>query len=75
MLIASNGLLSRRLGHTEMSVYLMQLTKLTPVALICEMLDSETYTALSVKKAKSYAQENAIAFLDGNELLEFSKVH
>ncbi|MGI0040972.1 MAG: 3,4-dihydroxy-2-butanone-4-phosphate synthase, partial [Nitrosopumilaceae archaeon] len=75
VLIAKNGLLSNRLGHTEMSIYLMGLSKLSPVATICEMLDSELYTALSVEKAKKYAKENAIPFLDGEELLEFSKVH
>lgn len=75
VLIAKNGLLSNRLGHTEMSIYLMGLSKLSPVATICEMLDSELYTALSVEKAKKYAKENAIPFLDGKELLEFSKVH
>jgi len=75
ILIAQNGLLSNRLGHTEMSVYLMELAKLSPVAVICEMLDSESYTALSVEKATKYAKENAIPFLEGKELLEFSKVH
>jgi 3,4-dihydroxy 2-butanone 4-phosphate synthase len=75
VLIAKNGLLSKRLGHTEMSVYLMELAKLSPAAAICEMLDSESYTALSVEKAKQYAKENAIPFLEGNDLLEFSKVH
>ena len=75
VLIAKNGLLSNRLGHTEMSIYLMGLSKLSPVAAICEMLDSELYTALSVEKAKKYAKENAIPFLEGKELLEFSKVH
>jgi 3,4-dihydroxy 2-butanone 4-phosphate synthase len=75
VLIAQNGLLSNRLGHTEMSIYLMNLSNLTPVAAICEMLDSESYAALSVEKARKYAQENAIPFLEGKELLEFSKVH
>ncbi|HSD04943.1 MAG TPA: 3,4-dihydroxy-2-butanone-4-phosphate synthase [Nitrosopumilaceae archaeon] len=75
VLIAKNGLLSKRLGHTEMSVYLMELAKLSPTAAICEMLDSESYTALSVEKAKKYAKENAIPFLEGKDLLEFSKVH
>ncbi len=75
VLIAQNGLLSNRLGHTEMSVYLMEVAKLSPAAAICEMLDSESYTALSVEKAKKYAKENAIPFLEGKELLEFSKVH
>lgn len=75
LLIAKNGLLSKRLGHTEMSVYLMELAKLSPVAAICEMLDSESYAALSVEKAKKYAKENAIPFLEGKDLIEFSKVH
>jgi len=29
---------------------------------------------LSVEKAKKYAAENAIPFIDGKELYEFSKV-
>ena len=75
LLIASNGLLSQRLGHTEMSIYLMKLAKLSPISVICEMLDSQTYTALSVKKAKKFANENALTLLDGNDLLELSRIH
>ena len=75
LLIASNGLLSSRTGHTEMSVYLAQLAKLSPITAICEMMDSETYSALSVDKAEKYAKENAIPFIDGKELLEFAKVN
>jgi len=75
LLIASNGLLAKRQGHTEMSVYLTQLANLTPVTAICEMMDSETYSALSVEKAQKYAKQNAIPFIDGKELLEYSKVH
>lgn len=75
VLIAKNGLLSKRLGHTEMSIYLMETAKLCPVAAICEMLDSDSYTALSVEKAKKYAKENVIPFIEGKELLEFFKVY
>lgn len=75
LLIASEGLLSKRQGHTEMSVYLTKLANLSPVTAICEMMDAETYTALSVAKAKKYAKQNAIPFVDGKELLEYSKVH
>ena len=39
------------------------------------MMDSETYSALSVDKAEKYSKENAIPFIDGKELLEFSKVN
>lgn len=75
LLLASSGLLASRQGHTEMSVYLADLAKLTPVTAICEMMDSQTYSALSVEKAIKFAKENAIPFIDGKELLEFSKVH
>jgi len=75
LLIASEGLLSNRLGHTEMSVYLTSLAGLSPVAVICEMLDSETYTALSIEKAKKYAKENTIPYFDGGELVKLAKEH
>jgi 3,4-dihydroxy 2-butanone 4-phosphate synthase len=75
LLLASNGLLASRKGHTEMSVYLAELAKLTPVTAICEMMDSQTYSALTVEKAQKFAKENAIPFVNGKELLEFSKVH
>ncbi len=75
VLIAANGLLSNRRGHTELSIYLTELAKLNPVSAICEMMDAETYSALSVEKAKKYAKQNAIPFIDGKELLEYAKVH
>ena len=50
------------------------MSKLQPVSAICEMMDAETYAALSVEKAKKYAKENAIPFIDGKALYEFSKV-
>lgn len=75
LLLASNGLLAKRQGHTEMSVYLAGLAELTPVTAICEMMDSETYSALTVEKAQKFAKANAIPFIDGKELLEFSRVH
>ena len=75
LLIASKGLLAKRQGHTEMSVYLTQIAGLTPVTAICEMMDAETYTALSIDKAEKYAKQNAIPLINGKELLEFAKVH
>jgi 3,4-dihydroxy 2-butanone 4-phosphate synthase len=75
VLLASDGLLSSRKGHTEMSIYLAKLANLFPITTICEMMDSQTYSALSVKKAEKYAKENAIPFVDGKELLEFSRVN
>ena len=75
LLIASKGLLNSRQGHTVMSVYLAQIAGLTPVTAICEMMDAETYTALSVDKAEKYAKQNGIPLIDGKELLEYAKVH
>jgi 3,4-dihydroxy 2-butanone 4-phosphate synthase len=75
LLIASKGLLAKRQGHTEMSVYLTQIAGLIPVTAICEMMDAETYIALSIDKAEKYAKQNAIPLIDGKELLEFAKVH
>ncbi len=75
LLIASKGLLVNRQGHTEMSVYLARIAELTPVTAICEMMDAETYSALSFEKAQKYAKQNAIPFVDGKELIEYAKVH
>ncbi|MGI0065664.1 MAG: 3,4-dihydroxy-2-butanone-4-phosphate synthase [Nitrosotalea sp.] len=73
LLIASEGLLSNRLGHTEMSIYLMKLAGLSQVTAICEMLDSQTYAALSTEKAKKYAKDNAIPYFDGTDLVKLVK--
>jgi len=75
LLITAQGLLKNRQGHTEMSVYLTQIAGLTPVTAICEMMDAETYSALSVEKAAKYAKQNAIPFVDGSKLIEYAKVH
>ena len=74
-MIASKGLLETRQGHTEMSIYLAKLAGLTPVTAICEMMDAETYTALSIEKAEKYAKQNGIPLIDGKELVEYSKVN
>jgi len=74
LLVASEGLLNKRQGHTEMSVYLSKIAGLTPVTAICEMMDAETYTALSFEKAAKYAKQNAIPLIDGKELVEYAKV-
>jgi len=75
LLIASKGLLASRQGHTEMSVYLTQIADLTPVTAICEMMDAETYSALSVDKAEKFGKQNGIPLIDGKELLEYAKVN
>ena len=75
LLMAENGLLARRRGHTELSVYLSKIAGLRPVTAICEMLDAETYSALSVAKAERYARQNAIPFVSGQGLVKYARVH
>ena len=74
LLLASKGMLAERRGHTEMSVYLLKMAGLSPAALICEMMDAQTYSALSFDKAAKYAKQNGIPFVDGTELLEHARV-
>ncbi|RNJ75570.1 MAG: 3,4-dihydroxy-2-butanone-4-phosphate synthase [Nitrosopumilus sp. B06] len=75
LLVAADGLLAERRGHTEMSVYLARLAGLVPVTVVCEMLDAQTYAALTVKEAQKFAKQHAIPLVDGEELLGYAKVH
>jgi 3,4-dihydroxy 2-butanone 4-phosphate synthase len=71
LLIAKDGLLKNRQGHTELSVFLTKSAGLIPSAAICEMMDSDTHMALSAKDAQKYSLENNIPFLDLNEILDW----
>jgi 3,4-dihydroxy 2-butanone 4-phosphate synthase len=71
LLPAAKGLLKERRGHTELSVTLMKIAGLIPVAAICEMLDDKTYRALSVEEAKKYAEREGYTLLSTGEILEY----
>jgi 3,4-dihydroxy 2-butanone 4-phosphate synthase len=73
ILIASKGLLEERRGHTELCVYLAQMSKLVPAVVICEMLDSTTNKALSINKAKEYADIKEITLLEAGQLKTHAK--
>lgn len=73
ILIASKGLLEERHGHTELCVYLAQMSKLVPAVVICEMLDSTTHRALSINKAKEYADIKGITLLEAGQLKTHAK--
>jgi 3,4-dihydroxy 2-butanone 4-phosphate synthase len=73
ILIASKGLLEERRGHTELCVYLAQMSKLVPAVVICEMLDSTTHKALSINKAKEYADIKGITLLESGQLKTHAK--
>ena len=64
LLIAAKSLSERR-GHTEMAVRLAEMAGLVPAVAVCEMLDSTTFTALSVEKAYEYAKENNLCIIEG----------
>jgi len=69
LLNASEGLLAKRKGHTELSVALMEMADLTPVATICEMLDDDG-GSLSREKAEEYAKKNGLVFLMGRDIID-----
>ena len=75
LLIASRLLLEERQGHTEMSIYLAKMAGLRPVMAVCEMMDAETYAALSVEKASEYAAQHGIPLVDGKDLAKYARVH
>lgn len=72
LLRAADGLLNRRMGHTELSVTLMQMAQLTPVAAICEMLGDDG-GSLPPDEARNYAKEHDLIFLEGREIKKFIK--
>jgi len=73
LLIASDGLISKRVGHTELSVYLAQLAGLIPVTVICEMLDNETHKSLPSLSAKNYAKIHNMPFVEGYDIVNYYK--
>jgi len=72
LLIAAEGLIQERMGHTELGVYLMKLANLVPSVVICEMLDSETYKALNLRKAKEISIKRGIPILQANEIKQYN---
>ncbi len=70
LLIAGRNLVKERLGHTELSVTLAYIGGFSPVSVLCEMLDGTTGRALSIAKAKQYAQKNDLVMIEGNEIVE-----
>lgn len=70
LLRGANGLLKGRQGHTEISLAMAEMANITPVTVVCEMMDSTTGEARSVEKAEEYAKEHGLIFMDGNIVIE-----
>jgi 3,4-dihydroxy 2-butanone 4-phosphate synthase len=66
---ASAKPLESRFGHSELSVALLKLAGVLPVALGCEML-GDSGKALSKADARAYAATNGIPFLEGASIVE-----
>lgn len=73
LLRAAEGLLLKRKGHTEISVALAEMTGLTPVVSMCEMMDDITGNSLSTDDVEKHASKNRLVFLSGAEIIEAYK--
>ena len=70
ILRGSNGLLKNRRGHTEISLAMGEMAGITPVTVVCEMLDSDTGEAKSIDDAENYAKKHDLIFINGNIVIE-----
>ena len=66
--IASEKLLKKRKGHTELVVALLQMAGLIQVGSGCEIM-GDNGKALSKEDARYYAEKNNFTFLEGNEIV------
>jgi len=67
--IASEKPLTNRFGHTELAIALLKMAGLIPVVSGCEIM-GKNGKALSKMKAKQYAKEHGLCFLEGKEIIE-----
>ncbi len=70
LLRGADGLLKGRQGHTEISLAMAEMAGITPVTVVCEMMDGNTGEARSVANAEKYAEENDLIFMDGNIVID-----
>lgn len=67
--ISSKNLLTDRFGHTELGVSLLKMANLNPVGCGCEIMGDDG-KALSKKRAKEYAFNNNLVFIEGKEIIK-----
>lgn len=72
-LIAKEGGVLTRRGHTEAAVDLMKLAQLKPVAIICEILKDDGEMARE-GDLKQFCAEHALPFLSIEELVQYQKI-
>jgi 3,4-dihydroxy 2-butanone 4-phosphate synthase len=67
--VAAENLLNERKGHTELVVSTMKMADLMPIGSGCEIMGDDG-KALSKDKAKGYADDHGLVFLEGKEIVE-----
>lgn len=70
LLRGANRLLKNRQGHTEISLAMGEMANITPVTVVCEMMDANTGEARTVTDVEEYAKEHGLIFMDGNIVIE-----
>ncbi|MFW5945314.1 MAG: 3,4-dihydroxy-2-butanone-4-phosphate synthase [Candidatus Natronoplasma sp.] len=72
LLNATEGLTSKREGHTELTTALLKFTDLYPSMTICEMISDEG-DSLDEEEARIYGEENDIPLIEGKNIKEAMK--
>jgi 3,4-dihydroxy 2-butanone 4-phosphate synthase len=67
--VASEKLLDARKGHTELVISILKMARLTPIGSGCEIM-GDNGKALTKDKAKKYADDNDLIFLEGKKIVE-----
>jgi 3,4-dihydroxy 2-butanone 4-phosphate synthase / GTP cyclohydrolase II len=73
-LLAKNGGLLERRGHTEAAVTLCKLSGLIEAALICEMVGNDG-KMISKKEAFDFAKQHNLSFCSIEEMVEYQKLN
>ena len=69
LLRGADGLVKNRQGHTEIGLALCEMAGVTPVCVVCEMMDGETGQATSIADARKYAEKNGLVLLRGEDII------
>ncbi len=67
--VASERPLRSRFGHTELSVALLLMAGMQPVAVGCEMM-ADDGGSLPREDARAYAESSGAPFLEGKQIIE-----
>ena len=69
LLRGADGLVKNRRGHTEIGLAMCEMAGITPVCVVCEMMDSKTGKTTSIEDARKYAEKNNLVLLKGEDII------